>query len=141
MYRCDTNDRIKAVKWTVIFVIIIFIVLGIFLSTGDIRMNYGESSFKIEASYWGDKEISYSDIENMEYRNHYVNGTRTGGFGSFRLEMGSFQNKEFGSYTRYTYVRCNDYVILTVNGKQIVINGKTEEETKDIYHTLEEKCK
>ena len=49
-------------------------------------MNYGESSLKIEASYWGDKEISYSEIEDMEYRNHYV--------------------------------KCNDYVILTVNGKK-----------------------
>ena len=41
----------------------------------------------------------------FELREGNVDGTRIGGFGSFRLLLGFFENEEFGTYTRYTYYK------------------------------------
>lgn len=125
---------------TIIFCLAIFVVVGILLVTGDIKMQYGDTSFTIEASYWQDKEISYDEIEDIEYRDEKISGSRTGGFGSFRLLMGTFRNDEFGYYTRYTYANCDAGVILKVDNREIVISGKDEESTKVIYDELVERC-
>ena len=76
----------------------------------------------------------------MEYRDEKISGSRTGGFESFRLLMGNFENEEFGKYTRYTYKNCDAAVVLMVNGKELVISGKDKEETKEIYEELVKRC-
>ena len=72
------------------------------LFTGDIVPEYGEDSVCIRASYWSDLTMRYEDITAIQFREETVPGSRTGGFGSPRLLMGSFRNQEFGTYTRYT---------------------------------------
>ena len=122
------------------FCLILFVIVGVLLVTGEIRMEYKEESVMIKASYWYDKEINYADIESIEYRDEKVSGSRTGGFASFRLLMGDFKNNEFGNYTRYTYANCDAGVILLVNGREVVISGKDKESTKGIYEVLIDKC-
>lgn len=138
------NDKGKATntvtKVGAIFCLVIFALVGILLVTGDIRMEYGTDSFTIKASYWYDKEIAYEEIESIEYCNTKVAGSRTGGFRSFRLLMGDFENEELGNYTRYTYAQCDAGVILLVNGREVVISGKDEASTRRIYEELLEHC-
>ncbi len=107
--------------------------------TGNITMHYGEDRVEIEATYHSDAAIAYDDIEAIEYREDFVAGTRVMGYGSPRLSMGVFQNEEFGNYTRYAYTRCKAAVVLTVDGKRVVVNGKNAEETMAIYETLTER--
>ncbi len=128
-------------KWSLLFTATVFVIVGILLVTGDIKFHFNEDSFFIEASYYGDMTINYDKIENVEYREDYLKGSRSGGFGSFRLEMGGFESKELGSYTRYTYTDCHAYMILTLEGKKnpVVIAGKDKEETEEIYIKLVEK--
>ena len=135
----DTKSRWE--KWSLWFTVIIFIAVGILLFTGNIHMEYEKDSFTIKATYWSDEEISYDDIEEIEYRAGGAAGSRVGGFGSPRLQMGNFNNREFGNYTRYTYTNCTQCVILTVNGEKIVISGKDEESTREIYEELLKKCR
>ena len=104
-------------------------------------MEYGKDSFTIKATYWSDEEISYDDIEEIEYRTGGAVGSRVGGFGSPRLQMGNFNNSEFGNYTRYTYTNCTQSVIVTVKGEKVVISGKDEESTREIYEELLKKCR
>ena len=93
--------RNKAVaKWSIIFTVATFIIVGILLTTGDIVYHCNEEELVIEASYYPDMTISYDKIQFLEYREGYLKGSRTGGFGSFSLLMGGFENKEFGGYTR-----------------------------------------
>lgn len=133
------GDR-KIEKASIIFSIVIFAIVGFILTTGDIEMVYHEPSFTIKASYWYDKEIFYDEIESIEYRDEKISGSRTGGFGSFRLLMGDFRNDEFGNYTRYTYKNCDAGVVLLVDGREVVISGKDKESTREIYEELMERC-
>ena len=98
-----------------------------------------EKKFTIEAAYWEDAAIEYADIESIEYREQDNPGVRTFGFGSFKLLMGDFENDEFGKYTRYSYAKCASSIVLTVNGKTLVLNGADEEATKAIYEELLER--
>lgn len=142
----DVSYNVKAkatntvTKGSVIFCLIIFAVVGVLLMTGDIKIEYGTDSFTIKASYWYDKEIDYADIECITYCDEKVNGSRTGGFRSFRLLMGDFKNDELGNYTRYTYADCDAGVVLLVNGREVVISGEDEVGTREIYEELLERC-
>lgn len=123
-------------KAIIIFCIATFVLVGILLMTGNINVEYNDTSCTIIASYWYDLEIEYDEIESIEYRDEKVSGSRVGGFGSFRLLMGDFRNDEFGNYTRYTYADCDAGVVLRVNGREVVISGKDKESTQAIYDEI-----
>ena len=119
-----------------IAICIILLACGILLVTGDIRIQYEDTSFTIAATYYRDLTVDYASIEQIEYREHNTPGSRTGGFGSPRLQMGSYLNDEYGYYTRYTYTLCDACVVLTVDGKTLVINGSDAARTRAIYDAL-----
>ena len=125
------HRRIRA-----IVLCVIFLGCAILLFTGDIRMRYDDASFTIAATYYGDLTVNYADIERIEYREQNTAGTRTSGFGSLRLQMGNYQNDEYGMYTRYTYTLCRACVALTVDGRTLVINGSNPSHTQEIYEEL-----
>jgi len=126
-------------KWTAVSVAIGIVILSfaaIFLFTGDFEVQLGDTSFTIDARYWSDVTVSYDDIDHIEYRQQNDSGERTFGYGSFHLLMGEFRNAEFGDYTRYTFSKCDACVVLTVDDEILVINGKNEESTKEIYDEI-----
>ena len=110
--------------------------VGAMLFTGDIHVTFGQDSFTIEASFYDDLTVAYDRIDSLEYREGDVDGDRLWGVGSFRLLLGSCRNEEFGSYTRYTYYQPQACVILSCDGKTLVLSGKDPEETQNIYQTL-----
>lgn len=107
--------------------------------TGSITVHYGEDHVEIDATYHSDAAIAYDEIDAIEYREDFDMGTRMLGFNSLRLSLGAYQNEEFGHYTCYTYTQCDAAVVLTVDGKKIVINGKNAEETRAICEALSER--
>ena len=138
----DEKTSVKKTKllWvTLSFTFIICLGAVLLLFIGDIKIQYEETAFNISTALWEDLTIDYSDIESIEYCDKSISGTRTFGWGSFRLLMGTFQNNEYGQYTRYTYTDCNSSVVLNVNGKILVISGTDAESTKEIYNELIER--
>ena len=134
--------RNKAVgKWSAAFTIVIFVLVGILLTTGDITYHCNEEEVIIEASYYPDMTIYYDEILTMEYKEGYLKGNRVGGFGSMRLQMGGFENKEYGSYTRYTYNDCREYIVLNLEGKKspVIIAGIDAEKTMELYKELQKR--
>lgn len=131
-------DRIPSAyrRITTVLLCVIFAGCAILLFTGNIEMRYGETSFTIDASYYGDLTVDYAGIEHIELREQDAPGSRTSGFGSPRLLMGHFLNEEYGSYIRYTYTMCKTCIVMTVDGKTLVINGKNPEQTQAIYNEL-----
>lgn len=111
----------------------------VLLFTGDICYTAGESALTIEASYWPDAAVNYADIESVEYAEGIPAGSRTNGFGSPRLSMGSFRNEAFGDYIRYAYTGCEACVVIRTNGKTVVLSAADENATKALYQTLLEK--
>ena len=119
-----------------IFLAVILIFVAVMLFTGDLDYQFGDDSFTVKASYYDDLTVDYSAIDSMEYRQGNVSGTRVFGVGSFQLLMGTFENEEFGAYTRYTYYRPPECVVLTVNGKTLVLSGSSADSTRNLYDTL-----
>ncbi len=121
---------------TSVLLTIVLVVVMILMFTGDIDVEYNEENIKIEASYYNDHYVAYDSITDIEYRESGDLGTRVFGYGSPRLSMGGFQNEEFGTYTRYTYTQCDAHVVVIADGHEIVLGGKTAEETRAIYEKL-----
>lgn len=132
--RSKAEKNVAAVA--AIFTIIIFIWAGILMFTGNVNIYCNESSLKIEATYWSDIELDYSEIDKAHYHTDLDTGSRINGFGSGRLLLGSFRNNEFGTYTRYTYTGNNPCIVLEADGKILVIGTKDADETHRIYETI-----
>lgn len=134
-----TPSEKKTTKISMAVVIVILAFAVIVLITGKFEVTFDETSFTIDAAYWDDATVNYADIDDIEYREQddpEAWASRTFGYGSFNLLMGEFENDEFGAYTRYSYTACDSCVVLTVDDKILVINGKDEESTKEIYDEL-----
>ena len=121
---------------TVVALILSFVTLF----TGNIHVTFGEESFTIEASYYDDLTVDYDSITSVEYREGNVPGVRVFGFGSFRLLMGTFENDEFGRYTRYTYYAPDSCVVVHCNKWTLVLSEHSAEETQKLYESLTEKA-
>lgn len=127
-------------KMTIISMLIsmpLLIFVAIILFTGDITVEFSDNSFTVDSVYWEDMTVEYDKIFAVEYRGHDDSGARTFGFGSLKLEMGAFENEEFGAYTRYSYIDCESCVVISSKeGDVLVVNGKNDAETKQIYEEL-----
>ena len=135
----EAPQKSKAGKNTVGITAIVTVAVVALMFVGDISVQCGETSLKIDADFWTDLNISYSEIESVEYRDEFQTGARTSGFGSVKLAMGIFQNAEFGSYTLYSYAGAEGYVILKSGEKVLVIGMEDTEEMQQLYDTLLEK--
>ena len=132
----DRRRNRRITLWSTLFSAVILALCCVLIFTGSIVPEYGETAVVMKASYWPDLTIRYEDISHIELRSGNVPGTRTGGFGGFRLLMGNFRNEEFGAYTRYTYTNADCAVIVTAGEKILVLSGDNAEETQTIYETL-----
>ncbi len=128
-----------AVRISAVIVPIILIGVAVLMFTGNIEVNCEDTSFKINATYWTDIEVNYSDIDTIEYRKDLDVGVRTNGFGSTRLSMGIFQNEEFGSYTLYAYTGAKEYIVITSDEETLVIGMRSTKDTQKIYDTISSK--
>ncbi len=50
--------------------------------------------------------------------------------------MGTFQNDEFSSYTLYAYTGAEEYIVLEISEKMLVIGMKDTDETREIYQSI-----
>ena len=132
-----TNKKILAVSG--VFLAALFLFVGAIMFTGDLTYHFEEDSFTIEASYYSDLTVRYDEIEAVEYRDGVAAGMRVGGFGSARLLMGFFKNEEFGTYTRYSYCTPSS-VVLTVEGKTLVLSGENMEDTWYLFQEIQRRC-
>ena len=127
---------------TLVIVSVVFLVallvfaLIIMPNTGDIEITCGSTSVEIKADYWSDISVDYADIDKIELRNDVESGVRTNGFGTPRLMLGTFENEEFGIYTRYTYGKCDLCVVIEDDGNILVVNGADDAATQILYNEL-----
>lgn len=136
----DTKSNSITLLVSTIIIAVSFIFSGILMFTGSIDISYGDSSFTVDATYWKSFTAEYASVDGIEYRENDSVGSRNAGLGSAKLLAGTFSNDEFGSYTRYSYTKCDSCVVLTINDKVVVINGKDNLSTKAIYDELYKKA-
>ncbi len=125
-----------AVGISAVIVPIIIVGTAILMFTGNIEVQCEDTAFQINADYWTDLKVPYSEIDSVSYREDLDTGIRTNGFGSPRLSMGMFQNDEFGSYTLYAYTAAEEFVVIESGDKILVIGMKDPNETQKIYDAV-----
>ena len=118
--------------------VIVLILLGTaaLMFTGDIEYTYTDDGLTIKADYWPDLTLDYAQITSAEYRTDLSAGVRTNGFGSARLLMGTFNNGELGTYTRYSYTASHDCIVLKIGTETLVLGAKDDAETRALYETI-----
>lgn len=130
----------KEAKAGTAFALLIIAAAAFLMFSGEISFSYNEKSFTVDSAYWHSLTVDYASIESIEMRNDVAPGLRTRGFGSAKLSMGMFQNEEFGSYTRYSYTKCKESVVISSGGNILVLSGKNEKETREIFQILSGKA-
>ena len=131
-----TKTEKLIVRISLVIAAVILVACAVLCFTGNIDVVYGETAFTIEADYYNDLTVAYDAIDSIEYREAFDKGTRTFGFGTPRLGMGSFQNEECGAYTLYAYTGCDEAVVLKVDERVLALNGRDAESTRAIYEEL-----
>lgn len=132
----DNDLYKKGVKYSFLLVPIIIAFCLILCFTGKIETEVGEEGFEVMASYMRDIEVSFDEIDSLEYREVLDVGARVSGFGTPVLSMGKFKNNEFGYYTLYAYTKAEGYVIIKSGGKILVIADK---DPSKLYEKIKEK--
>ena len=89
-------------KWVWLFLAVLAVFLFAVMFTGSITYTFGNDALTVDSDRWNPVTVAYEQIDSIEYREEAVDGEREWGFGSARLLLGSFNNDEFGGYTRYT---------------------------------------
>ena len=139
----EVNRKLKqhpvilAVSMTLVTVILVGV--GFIMFTGNIDYTLTDTALTIEADYHADSTVPYDRIDSIELRESAPVGTREWGFASARLMMGFFDNEEFGSHTRYSYVGTDACIVLRCGEDVLILNAKTEEATQALYEELLEK--
>lgn len=115
---------------------IIVIVVAVIFISGTIEYRFNDESLTIKANYWENATVTYSEVDSIEYREVDLIGKRIIGFSSFSIQMGEYDNSEFGSYTRYSYSNCKSCVVVRADDRVLILNKKDEKTTKELYETL-----
>ena len=130
----------KAKLFSGIALVLLTIFLCVILFGGKIAYSfhdaYQDTYLLIDTNLYIDYILYYDTIDHVEFREGNVPGLRVGGFGSFRLLMGWFENEEFGTYLRYTYYNPDACVVVTSGDQKIVLSGETYAETNALYEKL-----
>ncbi len=140
-YAAATKEEKTAFKIVTVVVAIAVIVITVVMFTGDIEVDCGETAFKINATYGTDIEVDYSEIDAVEYRKNFDIGLKANGFNSAKLLTGVFRNDEIGSYTLYSYMGAEEFVVITSEGKKLVIGMNSAGRTREIYNMISDKTK
>lgn len=128
---------LNKVKWgSLVTVGLVLVFCVVIMFVGKFNVTCGEENITIEADFAQDLTVEYADVEAIEYRPEGTPGVRIYGFGTPKLNMGYYENEEFGTYTRYTCGTNSGCVVLWTEDGVIVISGNDAAETKAIYDTL-----
>ena len=146
--KIETGEKLKIqykkkaiVRYGIVTILTIIFIIGS-LFWGSIDIHFQDNNFTIEAQGWSDYTVAYTQIDSISYEENLLqnsNDYRTNGLGNFKYAMGNFRNDVYGNYIRYTHSSCHSYVVMSIGGKILVVNGENDPATKEIYHNISEK--
>lgn len=126
----------------VIAVVVFLTILSLLLTVvGNVSFELSDSSLSIHTAFWKDHTVGFEEIEQVSLRNDFEPGSRENGFGSARLNLGDFNNHEFGDYLLYAYAKCSCFVVLKLKDDSVIVLGdKDPASTTSLYEKLSRSC-
>ena len=115
---------------------IVVVILMLVLFTGEVKIEANDNAVVVEAPFYGNVEISYDEIDSVEYREGGVGGMKVNGYNSRAMLLGTFQNDEFGFYTRYTAGSKSPCIVIDIDGKITVIGTADADATLALYEEI-----
>ena len=128
------KKAVRIISGVIIALVAVLLIVTMF--TGKIWVRTEEDALTIDSSFGRYVSISYEDISAAELRDDCGSARKVNGFNSAKLWLGAFESDELGLHTRYTYVKADTYLVLTVGERYVVIAMDTEEETREIYERV-----
>ena len=137
-YEYDTKKWQKNTAIVTVISVVAVIIVCIMLTSGGLKFTFDDNALTVKPSFGAGVELEYSELADatVEYREERVPGTRVMGYGSMKLLYGTFNNKEFGNYTRYTYTDGEASIVIYIGDDVIVLADKTAELTRALYDEL-----
>ena len=137
-YEYDTKKWQKNTAIVTVISVVAVIIVCIMLTSGGLKFTFGDNALTVKPSFGAGVELEYSELADatVEYREERVPGTRVMGYGSMKLLYGTFNNKEFGNYARYTYTDGEASIVIYIGDDVIVLADKNAGLTKALYDEL-----
>lgn len=126
----------KPLIFTGILALVLVLIFALTAFTGEINYEFKNDSLTVNASYHKSLEIKYSEIDSIEFRVNSDVGKRDGAFVSDKLLLGNFESERYGEYIRYSYKNNSSSIIIKTKNKTIILNDKTDSETKELYSEI-----
>lgn len=123
---------------TIIIICVLVIVLSVIMFTGRITVDHFEDGFYVDSTYGERIQVRYDEIDSVELRDDLSIGIKVYAFNSARLNVGQFQNAEFGYYTVYAYTNADEYLIIR-KGDAVLCIALSGEDTRELYGIMLEK--
>lgn len=139
--KIDPLSNKKNRKWAWILPVIIVLIVLPIMFFGEIEYRLSDDKITIDATFSSDINIRYEDIDSATLITNAKYGTRSLGFGSLRLSLGTFKNDAYGSYKLYAYTNNKTAVELRLGESVILINAKTHNDTVKLFEELQEHIK
>ena len=134
-----SDKKTKTISIATVSVILVFVAVIMF--TGKLNFTFEEEKLVVGVTFGGGTEIKYSEIESVDYLESKASGMRISGFASSKLLYGWFKNDTYGNYLRYTYADSDSYILIIVDGEEIVIADVDTDSTRALYEKLLEEMK
>ena len=136
-----TKGDKKATIIALIGVAVFLLIIAVLMFVGKLNFTCEAEKLVIDTSFGGGMEINYDDIESVDFVESSPSGGRISGFASARLLFGWFKNDVYGNHIRYTYSGSECYILMIVDGEEVVIADVNYESTKALYDDLVERTK
>lgn len=136
-----TNGDKKATIIAIVGLAVVLVIVAVLMFTGKLNFTCEAEKLVIGTTFGGGMEINYDDIDRIELIESPVKGSRISGFASANLLYGWFKNDEYGNYVRYTYGNSECYILMVVDGEEIVIADADSASTRALYDRIVEERK
>lgn len=139
----DRKAEKTAAIVTVILLVMVTLGIAALLALSDYQVEFRQDRLILNASTAPDTSVKYAQIQSIQLVDaddpQAAAGSKIIGYNGFGLEMGTFDNSQFGQYHRY--VRKGGPVIVVKTGSQtVVFDGKDVQETRRLYQELKDRA-
>lgn len=123
----------------IIAFLVILMVTFCLIFLGQVKVDMGEEELVISGTFTSSTTVKYSDIQSIDFVNSFEFGKRDFGFGTFKVNLGTYSNNQFNKYKAYAYSNVKAFVVVYYSDNALVFNQPTVEDTKSIYNELKSK--